>query len=84
MYIPPVLIASFVSGIIAVLILLHHGWKHSHDDANSHARSESCMAVCFFQPSDVCNFKTWNHENFVIFFSALSLVLAFISLFYLG
>jgi hypothetical protein len=84
MDIPPVLIASFVSGIIAVLILLHHGWKHSHDDLNSRARSESCLEVCYFQPSDVCKFNTWNHENFILLFSGLSLVLAFTSLFYLG
>ena len=44
----------------AIGLLLHHGWKH-HSDApeNDRARSESCVGVCYFQPSDVSNHETW-------------------------
>ena len=68
----PLLIAALVSAAVAVLICLHHGWKHGQDPPNSHARQESCWQVCFFQPKDVCNFKTWNHEQFVLFFFVLA------------
>ena len=81
MDVPSLIIAAFVSGVIAVLILLHHGWKHSHDDLDSHARTESCAEVCYFQPSDVCK-RTWNHETFIVIFAALAIVLAFASIFF--
>ena len=59
---------------VAVLLLLHHGWKHAREDpATSHAQQESCCAVCYFQPSDVCNFRTCNHEMWIILFVVLSL-----------
>ena len=77
MDVSPLLIAAFVSGVIAVLILLHHGWKHRHDDSDSLARTESCALVCYFQPSDVCNVRTWNHETFIVIFAGLTIVLAF-------
>jgi hypothetical protein len=59
----------------AVLLLLHHGWKHAHEDpATSLAQHESCPEVCYFQLSDVGNFKTCNHEMWIILFVGLGLV----------
>lgn len=75
MDVSPLLIAALVSAAIALLICLHHGWKHCHDPPDSHARHESCCACCFFQPKDVINCKTWNHEQFVLAFFALAIVL---------
>ena len=67
------LVASGVLFFAAVFLLLHHGWKHGHEDpATSHARQESCPEVCYFQPSDVCNFRTCNHEMWIILFVVLS------------
>ena len=77
----PLLIAAFVSAACALLLCLHHGWKHSHDPRDSHARQESCLAVCYFQPKDVCNFKTWNHEQFVLAFFLLAIALGSASFF---
>ena len=60
--------------VVAVLILLHHGWKHAHEDpATSHAQQESCPEVCYFQPSDVGNIRTCSHEIWIILFVALAL-----------
>lgn len=59
----------------AVLLLLHHGWKHAREDPEtSLARQESCAAVCYFQPSDVGNCKTYNHEMWILLLLSLSLV----------
>ena len=45
-------------------LLLHHGWKHGREDpATSVAQRESCPEVCYFQLSDVGNFKSCNHES---------------------
>ena len=43
----------------AVLLLLHHGWKHSSDPPEALVRAESCWQCCFFQPSDVRNHEVW-------------------------
>lgn len=68
-------VASIVFLIFAFLLLLHHGWVHSQDDPEtSHAQRESCPEVCYFQVSDVCNFKSCNHEMWIILFLLLSLV----------
>jgi hypothetical protein len=57
----------------AVLLLLHHGWKHAHEDpATSLAQHESCPEVCYFQLSDVGNFRTCNHEMWIILFVLLA------------
>lgn len=72
-------IAAQVLFVIAILLCLHHGWHHLHDDPRSHAKQESCMAVCYFQPSDVGNFRTCNHEMWIllcIFLAASCLVLS--------
>ena len=66
--------AATVFFVVAVLLLLHHGWKHAHDDpATSVAQQESCPEVCYFQLSDVGNFKTCNHEMWIILFFSLAL-----------
>jgi hypothetical protein len=63
------IVLCFAAG---VLLLLHHGWKHDQEDpATSVAKQESCPEVCYFQMSDVCNFRTCNHETWIIFFFAL-------------
>ena len=40
-------------------LLLHHGWKHHFEEGPSHAREESCVWVCYFQPKDISHFETW-------------------------
>ena len=60
---------------LAVLLLVHHGWKHGQEDPEtSHAQQESCYQVCYFQMSDVGNFKTCNHEMWIILFVFLALI----------
>ena len=61
--------------VVAVLLKLHHGVKHAREDPEtSHAQQESCPEVCYFQPSDVCNFRTCNHEMWVIVFFIVLMV----------
>jgi hypothetical protein len=70
----PLVIAASLFFVAAVLLLLHHGWKHAHEDpATSLAQRESCPEVCYFQPSDVGNFRTCNHEMWILLFLALAL-----------
>ena len=67
-------VAAGLFFLVAVLLLLHHGWKHSREDpATSLAQRESCEAVCYFQPSDVGNFKTCNHEMWILLCFSLAL-----------
>jgi hypothetical protein len=70
----PLVIAGTVFFLASVLLLLHHGWKHAREDpATSVAQRESCPEVCYFQPSDVCNFRTCNHEMWILLFFSLAL-----------
>ena len=47
------IVAAGILFLVGVLLLLHHGWKHSREDpANSLAQRESCLAVCYFQPAN--------------------------------
>jgi hypothetical protein len=56
-----------------VLLLLHHCWKHARENPEtSHAQQESCPLVCYFQLSDVGNFRTCNHEMWVLAFFFLA------------
>jgi len=65
--------AGFLAGGVA--LLLHHGWKHWHEDpATSLAQRESCPEVCYFQSSDVGNFRTCNHEMWILLLFGLSAV----------
>jgi hypothetical protein len=78
----PLVVAASLFLVAAVLLLLHHGWKHAHEDpATSLAQRESCPEVCYFQPSDVCNFRTCNHEMWILLFLALALGCWILSLF---
>lgn len=68
-------VAAIVFCVAAVILLLHHGCQHAREDpATSVAQQESCAAVCFFQRSDVGNFKTCNHEMWILLLLSLSLV----------
>jgi len=70
----PLAVAAGFFFCMAVLLLLHHGWKHAQEDpATSLAQQESCPEVCYFQPSDVCNFRTCNHEMWILLCFSLSL-----------
>ena len=45
---------------IGLLVLLHHGWIHAtNKEENKTAKAESCLCVCYFQPSDVSHFEVW-------------------------
>ena len=67
------LVVSWVFFFAAIMLLLHHGWKHAQEDPEtSHAQQESCPEVCYFQPSDVFNFRTCNHEMWIIVFLFVS------------
>jgi hypothetical protein len=71
---PFVILAGGFFGV-GVLLLLHHGWKHGREDpATSHAQRDSCPEVCYFQVSDVGNFRTCNHEMWILSFWTLALV----------
>ena len=68
-------VAAAVFAALGLLLLLHHGWKHAHDDpATSHAQRDSCWQVCYFQPHDVGNFSTCNHEMWILLCCALALL----------
>jgi hypothetical protein len=77
----PLVVAATIFFLVAVLLLLHHGWKHAHEDpATSAARRESCPEVCYFQPSDVCNFRSCSHEMWILLFFSLELACWLLSL----
>jgi len=61
------LVAAVVLFVGAVLLAVHHGWTHAHEDpATSAAQRESCLAACYLQPSDVCQFRSCNHETWIV------------------
>jgi hypothetical protein len=67
MPVPPLLAAAALFVAAAALLLLHHGWTHGHEDPDtSAAQRESCLAACYFQPSDVGNCRTCNHETWIL------------------
>lgn len=45
--------------VVAVFLLVHHGYKHSKDDQDSPARAEGIPCLCYFQIKDVSNHETW-------------------------
>lgn len=61
------LFCAILSLACAVALVLHHRYKH--------ANSELSACQKWFQLSDVCNCKTWNHEQFVVLFVVLSVLL---------
>ena len=70
----PLLYSAAAVMALALLLLLHHGIAHMHDPPDSLTKRESCWQVCYFQPSDVGNVKTCNHEMWI-------LACAFVSIF---
>ena len=44
---------------VAVALLFHHGVSHYFGPDDSKAKLESCVEVCYFQLSDICNHETW-------------------------
>ena len=77
----PLVVAATIFFLVAVLLLLHHVWKHAHEDpATSAAQRESCPEVCYFQPSDVCNFRSCSHEMWILLFFSLALACSLWSL----
>ncbi len=72
---PPLLAAGALCLAASALLALHHGWTHWHEDpATSAAQRESCLAVCYLQPSDVGNCRTCNHETWILASLALGAV----------
>ena len=72
-----------VSSVIALGLLLHHGYTHSKDPPTSHAKQESCPEVCYFQCSDVGKFSSCNHENWILLCFGVGLLLEVVALFYI-
>lgn len=71
----PLFLTAGVFAATGVLLCLHHGWEHADDDPEtSLAKQESCPEVCYFQPSDVGNFRTCNHEMWILLFFGLAVV----------
>lgn len=60
---------------LSFALLLHHGIHHSGDDPGSHAKQESCWCVCYFQPSDVGNCHSCNHEMWILLLFAVGAVI---------
>jgi len=59
---------AYASLIVAIVLILHHGYKHrpgGEDPLYGHDQ--------YFQLSDVGNFRTFNHEMFVILFTFVGL-----------
>jgi len=53
------LVLAIILFLVGLGLLLHHGFVHSYDLADSLTHRESCEAVCFFQLSDIRNHETW-------------------------
>ena len=61
-------IIAFASLLIALLLIIHHGCNH-----RSSGEDPLYDLDQYFQLSDVGNFRTFNHEMFVIFFTVLGI-----------
>lgn len=62
-----VLFVAVMSLLVSLFVVFHHRYKHGDNKELSSLQK-------WFQCSDVCNFQTWNHEQFVVFFFILSIV----------
>lgn len=58
----------FISLFIAVILIIHHAYKHRPSGEDPLYGLDQ-----YFQLSDVGNFKTFNHEMFVILFVLIAL-----------
>ena len=54
--------------LFAVVLILHHRWKHSNSQE---------LSACekWFQLSDICNCHSWNHEQFILLCLFISIIL---------
>jgi hypothetical protein len=57
------IVASIVSYLVAILLVIHHAYKHSLSGEEPLYGMDK-----YFQISDVGNYRTFNHETFVILF----------------
>jgi len=70
---------AFASLVIALLLIIHHGYKHRPDGEYPLYGLDQ-----YFQLSDVGNITTLNHEMFVILFAIIGLsILLFRNRFFL-
>ena len=66
------IVASIVSYLVAILLLIHHAYKHSLSGEEPLYGMDE-----YFQISDVGNYRTFNHETFVILFVIIGSVLLY-------
>ena len=53
-------------GIAVVVLIMHHWWKHGpRENRGGMVNPEDPYERCF-QCKDVCNFRTFSHEMFII------------------
>ena len=62
-----VLFVAVMSLLVSLFLVFHHRYKH-------HNSTDLSSLQKWFQCRDVCNFTSWNHEQFVVFFFILSVV----------
>ena len=64
---------------LAVLLLIHHKWKHSDPTDTNTYLPDNCDQ--WFQYSDVCNWHSCSHEMWVLFALLVAIVcIIFVSL----
>lgn len=68
----PVNLAIAGAGLcgLAIVLLIHHCVKHGPGGGEELPYPDRC-----FQESDVFNFRTWNHETWIIFIMIAAIVL---------
>jgi hypothetical protein len=65
---------AYASFLVAIILILHHGYKHRPGGKDPLYGLDQ-----YFQLSDVGNFRTFNHEMFVIFFTVIGIGILFYS-----
>jgi hypothetical protein len=63
---------AYASFLVAIVLILHHGYKHRPSGKDPLYGLDQ-----YFQLSDVGNFRTFNHEMFVIFFTVFGIGILF-------
>jgi len=59
---------AYASFLVAIILILHHGYKHRPGGEDPLYGLDQ-----YFQLSDVGNFRTFNHEMFVILFTVFGI-----------
>ena len=54
---------------VAIALLFHHNWDHGHPDRANYIEDPNER---WFQRSDVCNWKTCNHEMWILLFMTIA------------